>query len=80
MLFHTWFHTPGFHTLVSTSGVIPVSFRFHSGCMPVPRPGIIPPVSYRFHTPVSYPVSYRGFIPVSYRTADGFGFIPLNKY
>eukprot|EP00972_Heterocapsa_arctica_P063214 9326639-Heterocapsa_arctica.AAC.1 len=44
------FVPPGFHTLVSTSGFIPASYRFHAGCMPVPHPGFIPPVSYRFHT------------------------------
>eukprot|EP00972_Heterocapsa_arctica_P022110 3253004-Heterocapsa_arctica.AAC.1 len=51
---------PGFIPLVPTPWYPPpVLYRFHSGCMPVPHPGIIPSVSYRSHTTVSY----HGFIP-----------------
>eukprot|EP00972_Heterocapsa_arctica_P101804 14999449-Heterocapsa_arctica.AAC.1 len=57
---HTGIHLR-FHT-----GFIPVSYRLHA-----PHPGIMPPVSFRFQNPVSYPVSYprfqTGFIPYGRR-------------
>eukprot|EP00972_Heterocapsa_arctica_P039483 5813770-Heterocapsa_arctica.AAC.1 len=59
---------------------MPISYRFHTGCMPFPHPGIIPPVSHRFHTPVSYPVSYPRFHTGFIMYGRRLRFHTLNNY